>query len=292
MSLKPSELMTLFSRGIHSLFPIGEAASWVEKEFPEEQGAWRRFRRVVYALFLRQLQRQLAGEYTAFVWLVFQPLIMILLFTAMHTVIRGRSSSSYDIVIFMGSGIVPFFLFRTILTSSLKVFKQNRGLYHYQQIKPIDTFVANIFFESALYAVVTILLLILATVMGIDVVPVNFDLFIVSVFWLILLGASWGLFLGVLSLFYEVVATFVSFLSFPLLILSAVFYPLSSLPPVPREWLLYNPLTHFMELIHASYIETLDARYVDYLYMTEWTIVPLFLGLWLYRRSEWKYVTP
>jgi capsular polysaccharide transport system permease protein len=82
----------------------------------------------------------------------------------------------------------------------------------------------------------------------------------------------------------------VSFLSLPLLILSAVFFPVSILPPVARDWILYNPIAHFMELIHGGYVSTLDMRYVDFFYMIEWTIVPLFLGLWLYTRSEWKYI--
>ena len=274
----------------HTLFPVDEAAEWLKQELPQERNSWRRFKRVVYALYLRQLQRQLKGEYAGFVWLLVEPLMMIILFTLLHTVIRGRSSSSYDIIVFMGSGIVPFFLFRTILTSSLRVFKQNKSLYHYSQIKPFDAFVANAFFESSLYAVITLILLLLAFLIGVDIVPQNFDGVVVGILWLILFGVSWGLFLGVLSHFYEVISKFVSFMSFPLLILSAVFFPLSSLPPVPREWLLYNPLVHFMEWIHGSYLATLDTRYVDFSYMFEWTVIPLFLGLWLYTKAEGKFL--
>jgi capsular polysaccharide transport system permease protein len=293
MSLKPLTPLFDWLRGVnHSLFPIDEAIAWVEREFPEEQSAWRRFKRVVFALYLRQLQRQLAGEYSRFVWLLLEPLIMILIFTAMHTVIRGRTSSSYDILLFMGSGIVPFFLFRTILTSSLRVFKQNLKLYHYSQLRPIDAFFANALFEVSRYAIVTILLLLMAFLAGIDVVPYDFDTFIVGVLWLILFAITWGLLMGVVSHFYEVTARLVSFLSLPLLILSAVFFPLSILPPVAREWLLYNPLVHFMELIHSGYIESLDARYVDPVYMLEWTIIPLFFALWLYTNSERKFIAP
>jgi len=289
-SKKSSSFFRIIHGIRHTFIPMEEVVEWVEKELPEERSSWQRFKRIIYALYLRQLQQQLKGNYSAFVWLLLEPLIMIVLFTAMHTVIRGRTSSDYDIVVFMGSGFVPFFLFRTILTTSLRVFKQNRALYHYAQIKPIDVFLANALFETSRYAMVTLVLLLLAWLIGVDIVPENFDGFMVAVLWLILFGMSWGLLLGVLSLFYEVVAKFVSFLSFPLLILSAVFFPLSTLPPVAREWLLYNPLVHFMEWIHASYLASLDARYVDFSYMAEWTILPLFLALWLYKKSEWKYV--
>ncbi|GEM_PF-108103 len=285
------DFFSRFGGGVgHALFPVDEAAEWIKEEFPREQDSWRRFKRVVYALYLRQLQRQLKGEYAGFVWLLVEPLIMIILFTLMHTVIRGSSSSSYDIIVFMGSGMVPFFLFRTILTSSLRVFKQNRPLYHYPQIKPFDAFIANAFFESSLYAVVTLILLLLAFLIGVDIIPQNFDGVMVGILWLILFGMSWGLLLGVLGHFYEVIIKFVSFLSLPLLILSAVFFPLDTLPPVARKWLLYNPLVHFMEWIHGSYLATLDTRYVDFSYMFEWTVIPLFLGLWLYNKSERKFI--
>ena len=45
-----------------------------------------------------------------------------------------------------------------------------------------------------------------------------------------------------------------------------------------------------MEWIHGSYIVTLDTRYVDISYMIEWTVIPLFLGLWLYTKSEGKFL--
>ncbi len=285
-----SEYLLKLLHRVNGFSPLDYAAQWMEIELEEEKSAIRRFGRIVYALFLRQLQTRLGGEVTGFIWVVLQPLVMILLFTVMHAVISGRSSSSYDVVVFMGSGMIPFFLFRTILQTSINVFKQNRSLYFYPQVKPIDAFLANALLESSIYGIVTLILLSLAMLVGVDVIPKDFDWVIVGILWLILLAMSWGLLLGVFNLFYPVVGRFVSFLTLPLLILSAVFFPVNILPPLAREWILYNPVVHFMELIHGSYLSSLDTRYVDYGYMIEWTIVPLFLGLWLYRRSEWKFV--
>ena len=41
-----------------------------------------------------------------------------------------------------------------------------------------------------------------------------------------------------------------------------------------------------MELIHGSYFSALHTEYVDYTYMLFWTLVPMFAGLYLYRRAE------
>jgi len=83
----------------------------------------------------------------------------------------------------------------------------------------------------------------------------------------------------------------VSVSTFGLLFFSAVFYPVMALPPVAQDALLYNPLTHFMEMIHGFYMEALDDRFVNYRYMLLWTIVPLFMGLWLYRMLEQRIVS-
>ncbi|MEA2091568.1 MAG: hypothetical protein U9O83_04275, partial [Campylobacterota bacterium] len=76
-----------------------------------------------------------------------------------------------------------------------------------------------------------------------------------------------------------------------LLFVSTLMYTVDSLPPVLREIILYNPLVHFIEMIHGNYFAVLDTKYVDYEYMFYWTFVPLFLGLYFYARSEKKIIS-
>jgi len=73
---------------------------------------------------------------------------------------------------------------------------------------------------------------------------------------------------------------------FSITILSAVFFPIVSIPPIFQNILLFNPLVHFMEMIHGYYIYGLDDRFVDYNYIFIWTIAPLSIGLWLYYLLE------
>jgi len=58
-----------------------------------------------------------------------------------------------------------------------------------------------------------------------------------------------------------------------------------------KEILLYNPLVHFMEMIHGNYIYELDDRFVDYKYMLLWTIIPLFMGMSLYMKLEKRIIS-
>ncbi len=72
---------------------------------------------------------------------------------------------------------------------------------------------------------------------------------------------------------------------------SAIFYTIEMLPSQIQTLLLYNPLVHFMEMIHGHYFHVLDDRFVDYSYMTLWTLIVLYSGLWFYRKLEERIIS-
>ncbi|HHD79327.1 MAG TPA: hypothetical protein ENK98_06835 [Epsilonproteobacteria bacterium] len=72
---------------------------------------------------------------------------------------------------------------------------------------------------------------------------------------------------------------------------SALFYTVDMLPSEIQNLLLYNPLVHFMEIIHGYYFHVLDDRFVDYGYILMWTLTLLYMGLWFYRRLEERIIS-
>jgi capsular polysaccharide transport system permease protein len=114
---------------------------------------------------------------------------------------------------------------------------------------------------------------------------------ILLIAWFVLFGASLGLLFAVIVSFYETFKKIVSLTSMPLMFTSGLFFSLKDLPTEVINILLYNPVLHFVEAIHASYINALDDRYVDYTYMALWTIIPLFCALFLYLKAERKIIT-
>jgi len=57
-----------------------------------------------------------------------------------------------------------------------------------------------------------------------------------------------------------------------------------------RDIILLNPIVHFIELIRGAYFDSLDTKYVSYSYILLWTLIPFWLGLFLYQRSEHKII--
>ena len=183
-------------------------------------------------------------------------------------------------------------MFRAILSSSAGAFQANKGLFSYKQVKPIDTIIARALVELFLSVIIIMMFLAIGIFLNIDnVFPDNTPMVFLGYMWLWVFSVSLGLLVSVGNTFFISVGKMVSISTFGLLFFSAVFYPVVSLPPAAQDALLYNPLTHFMEMIHGFYMEALDDRFVDYRYMLLWTIVPLFIGLWLYRMLERRIVS-
>jgi len=251
------------------------------------------FAAVQKALFLRELGMKTSIGKLGFFWLFFEPFAQVFFLIMMRVVIlesQGRGSN-FDYAIFMASGFVAFNMFKAILSSSVGAFSANKGLLSYKQVKPIDTIIGRILLQVFVTSIIVLLFTFIGYIFSYPIMPQNFLLVFLGYVWLLVFSFGIGLLVSVGNLFFTAIGKTVSVFSFGLLILSAVFYPLISLPVSAQKILVYNPLVHFMEMIHGAYIAELDHRFVDYPYMFMWTITPLFVGLWLYHRLEKKIIS-
>jgi len=250
---------------------------------------------VIKALFLRELEMRMSMGKIGLFWTFFEPFFQVFILILIKVTLinsSGRASTiTFDFAVFMASGFIAFNMFKNILLSSTGAFTANKGLFTYKQVKPIDTIIARVMIELFLTSIIIFIFLIIGFFMQYDnLFPKNILMVFAGYLWLSLFAFSVGLVTAVGNAFFVSVGKFIRILSFPLLILSAVFYPLISLSPLAQEFLLHNPLVHFMEMIHSAYVYGLDDRFINYNYMLLWTIVPLFMGFWLYSKLEKKLI--
>ena len=192
--------------------------------------------------------------------------------------------------VFLATSFISYNMFRNITFKSMNAFNANKALFVYKQVKPFDTIISRTIIEVALAIIITIILLCIGLYLGLDVTCKNIFGVIVGFLWIALFGVSLGILFAVLSTFYENFEKIIKLAFLPMFFLSGLFYTAESLPQIAREILLYNPIFNFMELIHGEYFFPLDTRYVDYNYLLLWTLIPLFLGLWLYKKTERKII--
>jgi len=251
---------------------------------------FRVFVSVIRALFLREINTRISMGKTGLFWTFFEPFFQTFLFVMIHASIS--QGSSFDMVVFMASGFIPFNMFRAILSSSTGAFIANKGLFSYKQVKPIDTILARALLELFMIIIIASIFLLLGFILDYnEYLPKNILMVIVAYCWLWVFSVGIGLILSIGGTFFISISKIVNLLSFALLFLSAVFYPLIYIPVEIQKLLLFNPLVHFMEMIHGFYMMELNTQYVNYQYMLMWTIFPWFIGLWLYKSFEKKVIS-
>ena len=245
---------------------------------------------VIKALFLREIDTRISIGKSGLFWTFFEPFFQIFVFVAIHAAIS--QNTSFDMAIFMAVGFVPFNMFRSILSSSSGAFNANMGLFNYKQVKPIDTIISRALLELFLTVIIVMIFLCLGLFLGYKhFLPENTLMVFFAYIWLWVFSISMGLLAAIGNTFFVSFGKLVSISTFALLIFSAVFYSLINLPPVAQDILLYNPLVHFIEMIHGSYMYELDTRFVDYNYLLLWTVIPLFIAMWLYGLLEKRIVS-
>ena len=228
-------------------------------------------------------------------WTFFEPFFQTFIFIGIHVFIAqqaGHSITSYNYSVFMASGFIAFNMFKNILNSATGAFKANRGLFIYKQVKPVDTIIARILVVVFLSVIIIGVFLVIGFFFHIDnLLPKNILMVIFAYVWLILFSFGIGLLVAIGNTFFVSIGKFIGMISFVLLIFSAIFFSVASLPPIAQQIILYNPLVHFMEMIHGYYVYGLNDYFVSYRYMLMWTVVPLFLGIWFYEKLEKRIVS-
>jgi capsular polysaccharide transport system permease protein len=244
------------------------------------------FSSVILALFLREVQTRFGTKKLGYFWALFDAMFMVLIFAGLKSAISSHSLPGVDFPVFLATSFLAFFLWKSIVTQSMNAFSANKALFAYKQVKPFDTIITRVLLEVLISSIATIVFVIIGLYLNLDLSVKDFNMVMFAVAWLCLFGFSIGLMHAVFSHFYEFYAKVAQIIMMPLMFISAIMYTVDSLPPLLREIILYNPLVHFMEMIHGYYFHSLNTNYVDYQYMLYWTLIPLWIGLFFYKRSE------
>ena len=170
--------------------------------------------------------------------------------------------------------------------------KENRSLFAYKQIKPLDAYYARVIVELAIAVVVYVLIAFGFAWYGFDM-TVTFPLEWIA---MLTLGVVFAFALGVVfSLIAHAMPAaklVIRMMYFPLYFISGVLIPPSYLPAAFMPVLLYNPFLHIIELIRGEVIPYYTmADGVNASYPCTVTLVLLFIGLGAYRARRLHLVS-
>ncbi len=233
---------------------------------------------VVSALVYKELSTRLStsnlilGIFGIFV----EPLGVILILLLIRIVLRERSAADINIVFFVISGVIPFYAFKDIAVRSLKSMKQNEPILIYKPVQPAGIVVARSIVELGIYS--TLYALISAGIMiaNEEWLINDFPLLLFVYFLLFVFALGIGLLAIVAGHLYPFVNKIIPFLMRPLLFLSGVFIPLSSIPQNIRPIIAFNPILQSIEIsrhaISESYVLD-DLISLNYLFSVSFVMI-------------------
>ncbi len=239
--------------------------------------------RVLHALILRELKSRYGNRRLGFAWALIEPLVFTSVFVFVFQLIgRGGAPSGIPITLFFVAGISPFFMFRDIFSEVAQGTRGNQSLLMFPQVTRMDLLIATLIVNSLLSISVFILLVLGLFFAGVTFQIENLPGVMVGFSLLILLGLGLGLVVGAVSIRYEFVKKISEpILGKPLFLTSGMFFTASMIPPFAREYALYNPLLHCIELIRSSLFVSFNSRYINLDYVCIFAIVQIGLGLML-----------
>lgn len=239
---------------------------------------------VIFALVLREARSRFGQRRMGAIWTLIEPICHLLILSLLFGLLRGRTVAGIDYPVFVLVGLAPFLLFRNTALRLMNSPKENRSLFAYKQIKPLDTFIARVLVEFSISATAYAILVFGFAWYG-------FDMSIKSpIEWMltILLGVLFSFGLGMLlSLIAHAMPSstlFLRMMFFPLYFISGVLIPAAYLPHAMLPLLLLNPFLHLLELIRAEiFPHYVPVDGVSLNYVIAFTLVLLFVSLGTYR---------
>ena len=248
-------------------------------------------RAAIRALLLRELQTRFGQYRLGYVWVLLEPLFSIGIMIFLFGTVMQRTLSGTEYEIFLLNGIIPFFMFRSGVTQALSATQSNKGLFSYRPVKPIDALLARIFLEFLLkfiaYTFFSLAFLWFGSSISFEHIPA------LLFYWLLLFifMLAFSLIFMVIGDFSKEVGKFLSVGFLILYLLSGILYSIQIIPVQYREYLLWNPLIHIIELMRHAVAPAYElVSGISLSYFIIWIILSLFIGLLLYKRFERQMV--
>lgn len=104
--------------------------------------------RVIFALMIRESQSRYGHLKIGYLWVLLEPLLFITVLIFMFTYRTNLSPPGMSLVLFFTTGLIPYSLFRDILSRTMQAVKSNCQLLAYPQVQIFDLCTARAMFEA------------------------------------------------------------------------------------------------------------------------------------------------
>lgn len=238
-----------------------------------------RYRELLRNLVLRDVKIRYKRSALGFLWVMLDPLLMLLVFYAIFSGLFGGSVGKYSAYVMSGLIMWQFFSQGTKVASG--AFLQNRNLinkvYLPKAIFPLSVVASSLVHFIFSLVPLFVILLFSGIKLGINLALLPYVVGIVFVFSL-----GMALTVSTLAVFFHDVIYIYDVVLLGWMYLSAIFYPVSVLPEKLQVLMSLNPLYHFISLFRASLYDTTFLTAAHALSGSAFALVSLLIGWGIY----------
>ncbi|MBX2838412.1 MAG: ABC transporter permease [Gammaproteobacteria bacterium] len=240
--------------------------------------------RVIHALIMRETLTRYGDYKIGFLWGFLEPLAAVLIFAGIFAAIRTDSPSGMPLFQFMLTGFVPFTLFRGPWGQMQSAIGQNKALLSFPQVTTFDVLAARCILEVLITLLVFGILLMGCHLVGFEIRVERPMEVLYALGLLTSIGAGMGfLFAALEPLIPSVKKLTTTILGRPLFLGSGLFFTAETIPMPARDYLLYNPIIHCLELLRGAFFYEFETNHGSWEYATAWALGSLAVGLTAHR---------
>jgi lipopolysaccharide transport system permease protein len=217
---------------------------------------WRN-RSLIKQLIKREMFARYQETHLGMVWAILEPLLMLTVYTVVFYLIfnrhwRSADESILEFAVILFSGLIVFNAFREVVNNSPKLILRNIN-YVKKVVFPLEILPVVSVFTTALRFIINIFLLLACLIIGFDVhAQILYMPVVLFPYFIMLFGAS--MFLSSLGVYLRDIGQVMGMLVTAVLFLSAVFYPVSSVPENYRIFFYVNPVAFSIEQFREAVI--------------------------------------
>lgn len=235
--------------------------------------------RVVVALLMREVKTRYSRRKLGYLWAFFEPALHAGVLFMLWS-FRGRTGfDGMPLLVFLISGLVPFFLFSQTWTRVGSAVQQNKPLLAHRHVTPYDAILARTILELLTRVAVFAVLMTGLALYGYEIELIKPISLWSTLILLSLTGVGFGLITQALTPIFASIQSITQAIMRLLYLTSGVIFPLSILPRSVQEIALYNPILHLIQFARYAFLHLDPITGVNYAYPAVFAIGLLLLGL-------------
>ena len=246
----------------------------------------RRHRYLLWNMVRADLKQRYVGSSIGLFWSVINPLLLILLYTFVFSVILdvriGVNGGAGSYGVFLFAGMLPWIAFNEAITKSANVILEHRTLVASNQfpkvLLPLYVLISSFLHELIAVCLFVVILLAMRRP------PSPFVLGLVLVFpFQLLLTLGFCLIVSSLNVFFRDVAQLTQAFLLIWFFSTPIVYPIDAIPLWVRSYFYLNPLTPLIDLYRALLLGS-PLNYHGFLYFLVFTLLVLLVGTKFFHR--------